>query len=41
MKNKPDPSPKWFGYHEIWHVAVIVGCACFYVATMLVVLSDS
>lgn len=40
MKTRPDPSPKWFGYHEVWHVAVIVGCACFYLAMLLVVLSS-
>jgi len=38
LRTRPDPSPKWFGYHEVWHVAVIVACACFYVATLLVVL---
>lgn len=21
---RPDPSPRWFGYHELWHVFVIV-----------------
>ena len=40
LRTKPDPSPKWFGYHEVWHVAVIVGCACFYLAMLLVVLSS-
>ena len=28
----PDPSPTWFGYHEIFHVATIGGFACHTVA---------
>lgn len=39
LRRKPDPNPKVFGYHEVWHVAVIAACACFYVATFLVVMS--
>ncbi len=27
---KPNPFPGWFGYHEIWHVAVIMGFAFHY-----------
>ena len=38
LRRKPDPSPAVFGYHEVWHVAVIAACACFYVVTLLVVL---
>ncbi|MGH9156694.1 MAG: hemolysin III family protein, partial [Acidimicrobiales bacterium] len=26
----PDPNPKVFGYHEVWHALVIVACACHY-----------
>jgi hemolysin III len=36
---RPDPSPKWFGYHEIWHVATIGAAACFYVVILLILLS--
>ncbi|MBY5163535.1 PAQR family membrane homeostasis protein TrhA [Salsipaludibacter albus] len=25
---RPDPWPTWFGYHELWHVLVIVAVAC-------------
>jgi hemolysin III len=21
---RPDPSPTWFGYHELWHLLVII-----------------
>ena len=27
---RPNPFPGWFGYHEIWHVAVIMGFAFHY-----------
>lgn len=26
----PDPFPKTFGYHEVWHSMVIAACACHY-----------
>ncbi len=29
---KPDPWPRWFGYHEVFHVFVIAGAAVHYVA---------
>jgi hemolysin III len=29
---RPDPYPKTFGYHEIFHVLVITAVACHYVA---------
>ena len=29
---KPNPSPKYFGFHEIFHVAVVAGAAAHYVA---------
>ena len=29
---RPDPWPRWFGYHEIFHVLVIGGAATHYVA---------
>jgi hemolysin III len=28
VKKRPNPWPKIFGYHEIFHVAVILGAAC-------------
>jgi len=28
----PDPWPDVFGYHEVFHVLIILGCACHFVA---------
>ena len=36
LRNKPDPAPATFGYHEIWHSMVIAGSACHYIAVLLV-----
>ncbi|MGI8775843.1 MAG: hemolysin III family protein, partial [Acidimicrobiales bacterium] len=35
--NRPNPYPRIFGYHEIWHVLVIVACSCHYVTIYSVV----
>lgn len=32
---KPDPSPLWFGFHEIFHVFTVLGFACHVVAIYL------
>jgi hemolysin III len=37
----PDPSPRWFGYHEIWHTMVVLACACHYVTILSVVRAAS
>jgi hemolysin III len=34
---RPDPWPSRFGYHEIWHVLVVIGVSVHYVAVMDVV----
>jgi hemolysin III len=34
----PDPSPEWFGYHEVWHSMVIAASLCHYTAIMLLLL---
>lgn len=34
---RPDPWPRTFGYHEIWHVMVTVGVVLHYVAVVEVV----
>ena len=34
---KPDPNPRVFGYHEVWHTAVVLGCACYYIVTLFIV----
>ena len=26
----PNPSPRTFGYHEVWHTMVIAGSTCHY-----------
>ncbi|MDG0817880.1 hemolysin III family protein [Bdellovibrio sp. PAP01] len=36
---KPDPSPKYFGYHEIFHVLVIVAAALHFVVIAALVRS--
>jgi hemolysin III len=32
----PDPFPRTFGYHEVWHTMVIAGTACHYVVILSV-----
>ena len=27
-RRRPDPSPTWFGYHEVWHAFVVGAGAC-------------
>ena len=29
---RPNPSPRWFGFHEIFHVLTVVGYGCHFVA---------
>jgi hemolysin III len=38
-RRRPDPNPAVFGYHEIWHVAVVSASLCHYAAILLLVLS--
>ena len=35
----PDPWPKVFGYHEVFHVMVILGCGCHFLAIGRLVLA--
>jgi hemolysin III len=35
--NWPDPFPRVFGYHEVWHVLVVVAVVCHFVAISSVV----
>jgi hemolysin III len=37
-RRRPDPVPPVFGYHELFHVLVIAGAACQYVAVAVFVL---
>lgn len=32
---RPDPSPRWFGFHEIFHALTVAGFTCHYVAVSL------
>jgi hemolysin III len=32
---RPNPSPRWFGFHEIFHVLTVVGFGCHYVAVSI------
>ncbi|EYR63665.1 DNA-binding protein [Actinotalea ferrariae CF5-4] len=34
---RPNPSPRWFGFHEIFHVLTVVGYGCHYVAVSIAV----
>jgi hemolysin III len=36
-RNKPNLSPRTFGYKELWHAMVIAASACHYVAVLLIV----
>lgn len=38
VKQKPDPWPSFFGYHEIWHVFVVAGGVCIYIANWSIIL---
>jgi len=31
----PNPSPRWFGFHEIFHTLTVVGFTCHYVAVSI------
>ncbi len=35
---RPNPSPRWFGFHEVFHSLTVVGFVCHYVAVALAVL---
>jgi len=37
--HRPNPWPRTFGYHEVWHTATIAAAACLYTAILLVYLS--
>jgi len=32
---RPNPSPRWFGFHEIFHTLTVVGYTCHYVAASI------
>ena len=37
--HRPDPWPRTFGYHEVWHTATIAAAASLYTAILLLYLS--
>jgi hemolysin III len=37
-RNRPNPAPGTYGYHEVWHTCVIAATACHYVLVMMVTL---
>ena len=39
LTNRPDPDPKVFGYHEVWHAMMVTAATCHYVAILLVLLA--
>jgi hemolysin III len=38
LRRRPDPSPRVFGYHEVWHSMVIGASACHYTVILGLVL---
>lgn len=34
---RPNPFPRVFGYHEVWHVMVVAACACHFLVILSVV----
>jgi hemolysin III len=38
---RPNPSPSWFGFHEIFHAGTIAGFACHYVAISIIIYGAS
>ena len=39
-RQKPDPFPTWFGYHEIFHLFVVAASVCHYLAIWRYVLPN-
>ena len=37
--HRPDPNPRVFGYHEVWHSMVIGGSVCHYAMILLLALA--
>ncbi|MBL0217283.1 MAG: hemolysin III family protein [Myxococcales bacterium] len=37
---RPDPWPQVFGFHEVFHVMIILGCTCHFVAVAHIALSS-
>ena len=37
-RKKPDPSPKWYGFHEVFHTGTVLAAGCFYAAIVVATL---
>jgi hemolysin III len=35
-RRKPDPAPRVFGYHEVWHAFMVTAAACHYAMIVLI-----
>lgn len=38
---RPNPSPRWFGFHEVFHALTVVGFGCHYIAVSMASYSSS
>jgi hemolysin III len=38
-RKRPNPNPRVFGYHEVWHSFMVSGSLCHYLAILLVLLT--
>ncbi len=36
-RKRPDPSPAWFGFHEIFHACTVLGFVCHYIAISMII----
>jgi hemolysin III len=36
MRQRPDPNPRVFGYHEVWHACTVAAGACHYALIWLI-----
>jgi hemolysin III len=39
MGHRPDPVPRTYGYHEVWHTMGVTASACHYAAIVLVIIA--
>lgn len=37
-RKRPNPSPVWFGFHELFHAGTVLGALCHWVAILIAVL---
>ena len=40
-RKRPNPSPTWFGFHEVFHSCTVIAAACHWVAVLLGVLGGA